>query len=145
MKTTLFDSQFIKDSEALIANAEKRTSCEFKIHFEDFFQGDLMDRASYVFIQLGMQKTRLRNGVLIFISLERKQLAILGDIGFKPILSQSDWIFYSDEMINQFKKQQYLIGLEHFFTSFTEKIKDHFPWEENDINELDNAISGRQI
>ena len=66
---------------AAIRQAEKDTSGEIRIHFENHCRKNVLDRAAQVFADLKMHKTALRNGVLIYVALEDKQLAILGDAG----------------------------------------------------------------
>ena len=59
-----------------IQKAEKNTSGEIRIHIENHFTGNILDRAAKVFAQLKMHKTALRNGVLIYVALQDHQLAI---------------------------------------------------------------------
>ena len=58
---------------AAIRQAEKDTSGEIRIHFENHCRKNVLDRAAQVFADLKMHKTALRNGVLIYVALEDKQ------------------------------------------------------------------------
>ena len=62
-----------------IKTAELNTSGEVRVHIETVCKGNVLDRAAEVFAKLEMQKTALRNGVLIYIALESKSFAIIGD------------------------------------------------------------------
>ena len=64
-----------------IQDAELNTSGEVKIHIERKCNENAMDRAAYVFEQLEMHETKLRNGVLIYLAIEAKEFAVLGDVG----------------------------------------------------------------
>ena len=55
---------------AAIRQAEKDTSGEIRIHFENHCRKNVLDRAAQVFADLKMHKTALRNGVLIYVALE---------------------------------------------------------------------------
>jgi len=58
-----------------IKNAELDTSGEIRIHIENKCPGDVMDRSAFLFKQLQMHKTELRNGVLIYRNLlERNEV-----------------------------------------------------------------------
>ena len=58
-----------------IKNAELDTSGEIHIHIENKCPGDVMDRSAFLFKQLQMHKTELRNGVLIYRNLlERNEV-----------------------------------------------------------------------
>ena len=76
---------------AAIRQAEKDTSGEIRIHFENHCRKNVLDRAAQVFADLKMHKTALRNGVLIYVALEDKQLAILGDAGINAKVPDHFW------------------------------------------------------
>ena len=64
-----------------IKAAEKNTSGEIRVHIEKNCKEDVLDHAAFIFDELEMQKTELRNGVLIYLAVEDRKLAILGDAG----------------------------------------------------------------
>lgn len=65
-----------------IQEAEKQTSGEIRIFVESHCKYvDALDRAKEIFTKLQMEKTELRNGVLFYIAIKDKQLAILADKG----------------------------------------------------------------
>ncbi|NQX99129.1 MAG: TPM domain-containing protein, partial [Flavobacteriales bacterium] len=66
---------------AAVKEAELNTSGEIKVHIERKCKEDVLDHAAFMFDKLEMQKTELRNGVLIYLAVEDKKLAILGDAG----------------------------------------------------------------
>ena len=53
---------------AAIREAEKNTSGEIRIHFENHTRKEVLDRAAQVFAELKMHKTALRNGCLLYTS-----------------------------------------------------------------------------
>lgn len=58
---------------AAIQEAEKCTSGEIRIHFQNHCQTNPLDNAVEVFEKLKMHETAQRNGVLIFIALKDKK------------------------------------------------------------------------
>ncbi len=62
-----------------IAAAEKRTSGEIRVHLEDHIEDEVLDHAAFIFEELGMHRTRDRNGVLIYLSVADRKLAVIGD------------------------------------------------------------------
>ena len=70
-----FTAEGKRTIEQAIGEAENNTSGEIRVHVESAFPGDIMDRASTVFSQLKMHKTKLRNGVLFFLGIKNKQFA----------------------------------------------------------------------
>ena len=59
--------------------AEKGTSGEIRIHIDRECKTTPVKRAEEVFNRLGMHKTAQRNGVLIYVAVDSKVFAIIGD------------------------------------------------------------------
>lgn len=124
-----------------IQKAEKNTSGEIRIHIENHFTGNILDRAAKVFAQLKMHKTALRNGVLIYVALQDHQLAILGDAGINAKVPDHFWDNIKNQMIEQFKARKVCEGLCQAVLAVGQQLKTYFPCTENDINELPDDIS----
>ena len=50
-----------------IHKAEELTSGEVRVHLDDTITDSVLDHAAFVFEELGMFRTRDRNGVLIYV------------------------------------------------------------------------------
>jgi uncharacterized membrane protein len=124
-----------------IAEAELNTSGEIRVHIETSFTGDVLDQASFIFKKLGMHQTEQRNGVLIYLALKNKQFAIIGDAGINMKVPEGFWNSIKDEMANHFREGRFTEGLITGITRSGEKLKEHFPHQRDDINELTNDIS----
>lgn len=139
------ESQFTEAQKTQIMNAigvaEKNTSGEIRVHIEQKCREDVMDRAAYIFEKLEMHKTKLRNGVLFYVSMEDHKLAILGDAGINAKVPEGFWVQIKDHLINSFKQKDYAGGLSAGIVKAGEQLKEHFPWQEDDINELSDEIS----
>ena len=141
MPKNLFTSeqkQLIVDA---IHEAEKNTSGEIRVHIEKKCNEDVLDHAAFMFDALDMQKTAQRNGVLIYLSTEDHQLAILGDAGINQKVPVNFWESTKDLMIGHFKQGNFTEGLSRGILLAGEQLKKHFPYQKEDKNELSNDIS----
>ena len=64
-----------------VAEAEARTSAEIRVHLDARCPGDPMAQAVKVFERLGMHRTAERHGVLIYVAVGDRRLAVIGDTG----------------------------------------------------------------
>jgi uncharacterized membrane protein len=127
--------------EEAIAGSEMETSAEIRVHIESAFKGQILDRAAKVFADLNMHKTRLRNGVLIFFSIENKQFAILGDAGINQLVPGNFWNEIKNAMEDHFRNSDFAVGLAAGVKMAGEQLKKHFPRQQDDVNELSNEVS----
>ena len=74
-----------------VMDAEMETSGEIRIHIENKCEGDVLDRASFLFLKLKMNKTELRNGVLIYLAVQQRKFAIIGDKGINKVVPENFW------------------------------------------------------
>jgi len=66
--------------ERAIVAAEMLTSGEIRVHLDQHIEEDVMDHAAFIFEALDMHRTRDRNGVLIYIVVGDRNMAVLGDV-----------------------------------------------------------------
>lgn len=142
MKTDTF---FTKDDEQEIVKAigiaETNTSGEIRVHIEHTVSIDPYDRAVEVFHELNMNKTKLKNGVLIYIAIKDKRFAICGDEGINKLVEADFWESTKDIMLENFKKNRFKEGIIAGVLRAGERLKTYFPHDNNDVNELSNEIS----
>ncbi len=131
-----------KISEA-IQRAEMNTSGEVRIHIESRLKKkqSAFERAVDVFEELTMHETALRNGVLIYVALDDRQFAIIGDQGIHEKVGDSFWQTEKDEMLRYFKAGDICGGIVYFIEQIGYKLQEFFPYQEHDTNELSNDIS----
>ena len=127
-----------------IAVAEKNTSGEIRVHIEKTCKGDAFEQAKVIFEKLGMTATEARNGVLIYIAEESHKFAIIGDAGIHEKVGHDFWDHSKDLMLAHFKKGEFVEGIKEAVLSCGEALKKHFPFQNNDSNELSNDISYEQ-
>lgn len=130
-----------QEIETAINNAELNTSGEIRVHIEKKCSEDVLDRAAYIFKSLDMHKTALRNGVLFYLSVNDRKFAILGDAGINAKVPADFWNEVKDLVIKNFKEEKFSEGLAAGIHLAGLKLKEHFPYQANDKNELNNEVS----
>jgi uncharacterized membrane protein len=147
----LFPSKpFFSDEEqqrivAAIRAAEKRTSGEIRVFVESKCSYlDAVNRAAEIFFGLKMDKTEDRNGVLLYIAMKDHQLAIFGDKGIHEKVGTEFWNKEVQKILSEFSKQHYADGIITIVTEIGEALVTHFPYENEDRNELpDDIVFGK--
>ncbi|MCF8361395.1 MAG: TPM domain-containing protein [Prolixibacteraceae bacterium] len=132
------EKKIIKES---IETAELNTSGEIRLHVEKKCPEDVMDRAAYWFKELKMHKTEARNGVLFYLSVEDHKFAILGDVGINAKVQEGFWDSTRDLILSFFKEGRYAEGLKVGIIQAGLQLKEYFPYQSDDVNELENEIS----
>jgi len=136
---------FNKEEKALlkeaIARAELNTSGEIRLHVDNHCKGDVLDCAAAWFDKLKMQKTEKRNGVLFYIAVKDHTFAIIGDAGINAVTPDDFWENIKEEMLVHFKENNFAEGLIKGIDMAGKKLKEHFPYQSDDINELSDDIS----
>ncbi len=124
-----------------ICIAEKETSGEIRVHIEETTSKDAYERALEVFHTLEMNKTHLKNGVLIYVAVKDKTFVICGDQGINDVVSNDFWETTKEIMVSHFKNGNYKQGLIDGVIKAGAQLKTYFPYQEGDTNELSNEIS----
>jgi uncharacterized membrane protein len=128
-----------------IRQSEKRTSGEIRLFVESRCRYiNPIDRAREIFFGLKMDKTDDRNGVLLYIAVKDHQLAVFGDEGIHQKVGSAFWQTEVQKMIALFKGQNYGDGLAGIVTEIGNALHLHFPYTDDDKNELpDDIIFGK--
>lgn len=125
-----------------IKEAEKNTSGEIKIHIAVASeQGDVVKQAADVFEKLDIKNTKQRNGVLIYIAQNQRTFAIWADKGINDVVPVGYWESTIDLMRGHMKAGDYAEGMIKGIHMIGVKLKNYFPIDKDDINELSDDIS----
>ena len=124
-----------------IRSAEENTSGEIRVHIDKWCKTDPVFKAKNLFINLGMEKTVARNGVLIYIAKEERKIAIVGDKGISDRVSTDFWDKTYELMRDSLAKENFTEGIKKGIHQVGVQLKELFPREENDEDELPNTIS----
>ena len=132
------------DLEAIaraVAEAEGHTSAEVRVHLDHSCAGDALGQAIKVFERRGMHKTAARNGVLIYISVTDRKLAVIGDKGIHERVGAAYWRGLVDAVLLRMRRQQPGEGLLHALSELGVTLGRHFPRLPDDKNELPDGVS----
>ena len=128
-----------------IRAAERLTSGEIRLYVESHCKFvNPIDRAQEIFLQLGMEKTKRSNGVLLYIALKDRQYAIVGDKGIHEKVGNEFWQAQSQLLRSHFDNSKIIDGIEACIQATGELLCRYFPHEAGDDNELsDDIVIGR--
>jgi len=125
-----------------IREAENKTSGEIRVFISRKEIDDPISAAQSQFVELGMQKTRERNGVLIFVAPRVHKFAVIGDKGVHARCGMDFWEKLTAEMSDRFKISDFTQGIVHGVKKAGELLAKHFPRKPDDLNELPDEVLG---
>jgi len=137
----LFSAKEERKIISAIKKAEKNTSGEIRVHIDESSDSDALVRAKQAFIALKMDNTKNRNGVLFYISATEKEFAICGDVGIDKVTSDNFWEDIKEIVIRHFRKNEFVMGLTKGINMAGDSLKEYFPFEDDDVDELPDEIS----
>lgn len=126
--------------EAAIKDAERLTSGEIRLFVDKHCHINVLDRAAFIFHEIGMDKTAERNGVLIYLAVESRQFAIIGDSGIHRHVGDELWHEVRTEMQHHFLSGDLTGGVVHGILAAGEALGRYFPLKKDDRDELSNEI-----
>ena len=124
-----------------IQNAERSTSGEVRVYVESRCSYmDALDRAVEIFTQKGMQATKERNAVLVYVATKDHQLAVFGDEGIHQKVGPDYWNTEVIKMIRDFNRDDYAKGIAGCVEDIGQALQQFFPFTDTDKNELSDDI-----
>jgi uncharacterized membrane protein len=129
-----------------IRHAEKNTSGEVRVFIESKCRWvDAIDRAAEVFYSLKMDKTEQKNGVLVYVAIKDRQLAVFGDAGIHKKVGDEYWNKVVKEMLSGFNNNNYAESIANCVIQIGEALRREFPYnKDTDKNELpDDIVFGK--
>ena len=143
MKAREFLSRLSNDQiVAAIRQAESKTSGEIRVFISRKEVEDPVTVAKAHFVELGMEKTRDRNGVLIFVAPRVHKFAVVGDTGVHARCGDEFWRQLAAEISGHFKGSDFTRGIVHAVKKAGELLAKHFPHRGDDVNELSDEVMG---
>ena len=141
---------FLNDDELLrisnkIKETEKITAGEICVTIKEhrhFFKRkkSIRQLAEEDFFRLGIDKTKDKTGILIFILLEGRQFYILADSGINEKVPEATWHNIKDEMQNMFIKGEFSKGILFGIDEIGKILSKHFPIKPDDKNEISDRV-----
>jgi uncharacterized membrane protein len=125
-----------------ITQAELHTSGEIRIHLEKTTGStSAEERAKQWFGKLEMHKTAEKNGVLFYLAIEDRKLALWAGEGINERVPADFWQTIIDLMISEFKVGHFSEGLIAGVEKTGKALGEFFPRQDDDVDELSNEIS----
>ena len=141
--------RFIRELEhdrivAAIKEAEAKTSGQLRVFLpRGKFEEDVVERAQKKFVQLGMQKTRERNAILILVAPRVQKFAVIGDEGVHQKCGEKFWQDLVEKMREHFLREEFTEALLAGIESAGALLARYFPKIGPSTNELpDDVIEG---
>lgn len=126
---------------AAIAEAERRTSGEIRVHVTRAKPPDLEARARLRFEKLGMTKTAERNGILFYIAPALRRFQVLGDSGIHEKCGEELWRETAAVLEEHFRRGAFTDGIVAGIRRVGDVLAAHFPRTEGDRNELTDEVT----
>lgn len=123
-----------------IEAAEAQTSGEICVCLEKYCDTDPVTKALDYFQKLNLSKTRMRNGVLLYIATLDKVFAIIGDEGIHQKVGQSFWDDTKELLKSNFQQGLMVKGIIKCIEKAAFELKSEFPKMDDDKNELSDDI-----
>lgn len=124
-----------------ISVAEGKTSGEIRLVVDRKIAAEsVVEAAVNYFRKLDMHKTRLKNGVLIYLATEDHEFAIIGDHGINRQVEADFWDETKEQMAALFRKGELVEGLVAGIHHAGEQLQRFYPRGLDDVNELPDEI-----
>lgn len=137
--------KFLSEAESArinsaIKDAERKTSAEIKLVLARHCWTNIKVKASKIFKQLGLDKTKERNCVLILFIVTNREFLVYGDQGIHEKVGQGFWDDIRDRMVAAFRENRFGDGICQGINLIGEKLSKYFPYQKDDIDEISNEI-----
>lgn len=144
MRTKEFISKLDHDRIVqAIREAEAKTSGEVRVYVQrGKLKGEVLPVAQDRFQKLGMQKTRERNAVLIFVAPRVHKFAVVGDEGIHRHCGNELWERVAAQMREHFRSERFSDAIVDAINELTDVLAKNFPRKPGDINELPDRVEG---
>ncbi len=147
---SFFSKNFLTTEEmerisSMIAEVERHTIGEVRVSIQK--DKPFKDRKLNVyelavknFYELGMNKTKDKTGVLIYLLLSDKKFQIIGDEGINKKVSKEFWDVLALKTAEHFKNNKFEDGIKFAVNEVGTVLKREFPMKKGDTNELSNDV-----
>ena len=145
MRTKEFLSKLDHDRiVGAIKTAEASSSGQIRIYIQrGKLEGDPVIAAQTKFHKLGMESTKERNGVLVFVLPRARKFAVIGDEGVHKKCGDEFWQQLVEKMRAHFQNENFTDALVEAIEETGKLLGRHFPKTSASTNELpDNVVEG---
>ncbi len=130
---------------ATISAVEKKTIGEVRVQVQKsrpfkYRTLSVYDLAVRNFYDLGMDKTKEKTGVLIFLLMSDKKFQIIGDEGINKKVSKEYWDVLALRVAEYFRENKFVEGICYAVEEVGKVLAAEFPMKKGDTNELSNDV-----
>jgi uncharacterized membrane protein len=130
---------------AKISQVEKETIGEIRVSIQKTRSLKNRNQPVYElavrnFYELGMDKTKDKTGVLIYMLMSDKKFQIIGDEGINKKVSKEFWEILAMKVAEYFTNNKFVEGISHAIDEVGKVLKKEFPMKAGDTNELPNEV-----
>jgi uncharacterized membrane protein len=127
-----------------IRDVESKTSAEIRVYIQrGHLSGDALTAAQKRFQKLGMQKTRERHGVLVFVAPRAHKFAVVGDEAIHEKCGETYWQRVVDSMREHFRNERFSDAIVDGIRDIGRVLAEHFPKRSTSSNDLpDEVVEG---
>lgn len=126
-----------------IREAEAGTSGEIRVFIADGTPADPLKAAQREFERLGMQRTPMRNGVLLYFAPRCRRFAVVGDEGIHFRCGAPFWESVARDMEAHLKAGRFQDAVLSGIRRAGAELTRHFPKHRGDRNDLpDDVVRG---
>jgi uncharacterized membrane protein len=149
MVKPILNKKELEEVKETVKAAELQTSGEIRVSvFRDFpkelrkteQEEALRTLAHQQFVELGITNTKLDNGVLVLLVVKPRRFIVWGDTGVNDIIPEGRWQELAGQMSSFFREKRFKEGLCHVVSEVGQILKEHFPYQEDDIDELPDEV-----
>jgi uncharacterized membrane protein len=143
MRTKEFLSKLEHDRiVGAIGEAESKTSGQIRVFIQrGKLNVDPLIAAQKKFHRLGMQKTRERNAVLVFVAPRAHKFAVVGDTAIHEKCGEEFWQRLVEAMRAHFQKEKFNHAIVEAIEEIGKLLATHFPKGSASSNELPDEIA----
>jgi uncharacterized membrane protein len=121
-----------------VEEAESKTSGEIVVHIvRNLLPLETPRRRAYrAFRALGVDRTRGRNGVLLFLVMRKKRFEIVADDGVDEKVGSNTWTEIARRITEAIEREGFEAGVCRGVALLGGALAPHYPREKGDVDEL---------
>ena len=121
-----------------VEEAESGTSGEIVVHIVHSFVPleSPRKRACRAFLALGIHRTARRNGALLFVVMKKRRFEIVVDDGIDRKAGAAPWRDIAARITETMEREGFEAGVCRGVALLGEVLREHFPRQEGDVDEL---------
>ncbi|MEO6940044.1 MAG: TPM domain-containing protein [Candidatus Kapaibacterium sp.] len=141
-----FPQDSLERISKVVEEVEKKTGTEIKISIRDLRDSseaglEIKDLALQEFFKLGVDKTRNRGGVLLFILYDERKFYVVGDEGVHKHSAPEGWVDVARTLGGHFKKAEFELGVIAAVRKIGEHVLEALPNESGKATgEISNEV-----